>query len=188
MCGETTSLSQTVDDQTTNLQVENVLNFVNYSANVTDLYACYWHFYVDDYEWEEGSYINVKVRSQSNVQVYMFGGNSRRNASINLTVGNSSLTTTTYSIDASAEVMLMMVPVEQANSTEFKFSVYASGEQYSWLKALYIGEDADFYFYLTIIAGSLIVLILFIILIICICRCCKKSNKKKITPEEHRNT
>mmetsp|Transcript_36842 Transcript_36842/g.35557 ORF Transcript_36842/g.35557 Transcript_36842/m.35557 type:complete len:123 (+) Transcript_36842:633-1001(+) len=119
----------------------------------------------------------------------MFGGNSRENASIAVTTSNASLSTTTYSVDASAEVMLMMVPVEQSNNTYFEFSVYASGDQYSWLESLFIGEKGDLYFYIAVSVGGVIALILIVVIILCICKCCCGNNKaKKINPEDRKPT
>lgn len=54
----------------------------------------------------------------NNVTAYMYGGNSRSNASIAVTASNSSLVTSkSYSIDASSDVMLVMIPNNQSTTT-----------------------------------------------------------------------
>jgi hypothetical protein len=60
--------------------------------------------------------------------VYMYGGNSRSNASIAITPNNDTLeVNNTYSIDVSSNAMLVMIPDNEATSNSFQFEYYALG-------------------------------------------------------------
>ena len=84
-------------------------NFVN--ATVKNNSACYWHISVPLYTWTLGTYIGIEVLASKNSSLYMFGGNSRTNASINITKYNTSLVTgEVYFLDATSDVMLVLVP------------------------------------------------------------------------------
>ena len=65
------------------MAVTNVLN-----SNKT---ACYWQLSVPDNTWRLGSQIVISTVSMQNVSAFMFGGNSRSNASIAVTLYNATL-------------------------------------------------------------------------------------------------
>ena len=67
--------------------------------------------------------------NQTDVKTYLYGGNSRTNASINLTVANTSLVAgQVYSLDISTEAILVALPVTgKSLTTALQFSFVVEG-------------------------------------------------------------
>ena len=113
-----------------------VSNYINYLS-------CYYYLQVDDYTFKDGAKIDFTVLSQGDVRFYLYGGNSRTNASTSVTIGNTSLTTgQVYSVDVSMGAVLVILPVvNKTSSTSFSFTYVVSGSQYSWWESLIIGPN-----------------------------------------------
>ena len=61
-------------------------------SNAKSYLSCYYHISAYTNIWKAGSKINIKLNSANNVAVYMYGGNSKTNASIAVLAANLSLT------------------------------------------------------------------------------------------------
>jgi len=79
--------------------------------------------------WKDGAKIKIFVTKQTDVRTFLYGGNSRENASIAITSANSSLVTgQVYSVDISTEAILVALPVSgKFSTTALEFSFYVDG-------------------------------------------------------------
>ena len=112
-----------------------MVNVTNHDSSTSAEYlSCYWTLQVQDFDWKDGSDIEVTISSQTNVQTYLYGGTSRDNASYAIISNNQSANSSaTYSVDVSYGMLLMMVPDESDTNTSLTFSYRATGEQYSFM-------------------------------------------------------
>lgn len=83
----------------------------------------------------------------TNVQAYMYGGNSRYNSSFSAVAQNAGLKQGGYyELDMSSDVMLIMVPDLDQWNTKFAFTYTVNGNkvvaaQESWWKSLINGPN-----------------------------------------------
>jgi hypothetical protein len=149
-------------------------------ANKKSYLACYYHIKPESYKWKDGASIKILFSKLYDVNVQIFGGNSRTNASIpqvlnNLTVKAGQL----VSVDASMEAVILIRPRDyRFNPTYFEFKFGIDGTQYPWYEAYFIGPDGKTYIIAAIAIASVIALILVIAVILCVVRCVNKVDNK----------
>lgn len=118
------------------------------------------------------------VNSASDVSLYMYGGKSRDNASIAVTPYNESLVVgKTYSVDISADAILLIVPnYNKSSNTTYSISYSISGEEYSYWQKLIMGPNGFKYFIIALVCAGVIGLIILVVIILVIVKfCCKKK-------------
>lgn len=104
-----------------------------YKTSSSKYEACYWHLEAQDFTYKSGAKLSVSFSKISDATVYIYGGNSQTNASINLTSGNTTISTNkSYEIDISAEMMIVMVPSSSKGTSSAIFSYYVDGTEYNW--------------------------------------------------------
>eukprot|EP00347_Sterkiella_histriomuscorum_P012781 403367246 len=123
--------------------------------------ACSYHIYAEEYTWKQGSKLHLNISTFNDVKLYLYGGNSRENAShIILNNNNSTLAANqTYKIDVEVgDLMLLVLPIQGRTSatTYYTFSYQIHGENYSWWEQLIIGKNGRTYFIIAIASASLI--------------------------------
>ena len=105
----------------TNTVTVSKLPYYTVASNSKNYLGCYYHIAGETNIWKNGAKINVTLVSATDVSVYMYGGNNRSNASISVTSNNVTLSLNiTYSIDISADAMLLVLP----NSGKFTTTQY----------------------------------------------------------------
>jgi len=139
--------------------------------------SCYYHIAPAKYSFKDGAKIKIKIDKAANVSAYLFGGNSRENASISVVSNNATVTVgTEYVIDASTEAILLVNPNLNQLITSFSFTFVVSGTEYSWWEKLIMGPNGMIYFYVAIGCGAAIVVILISVVVCLIVRCCRKRS------------
>jgi len=69
------------------------------------------------------------------VNVYLYGGNSRKNASIPLVVNNATVSVgLDYVTDISTEMILVVIPVANKSDGQFIFTYSVQGTAYNWVQ------------------------------------------------------
>jgi hypothetical protein len=118
------------------------------------------------------------------VKFYVFGGNSRSNASIAINSGNQTFSAgSNVVVDVSTEAIILVQPRDyRFTGVNFKFSYAVIGEIYPWYESYIIGPDGYTYFIVGVSVGGVIALILLIVVILCIIKCVRSCNNKKVTP------
>ena len=131
----------------------------------------------------------MKLTSAQNVYVYMYGGNSRSNASITVADNNQSLSLgLPYIVDVSAGAVVLVLPYTNQSSVSFTFEYYVTGTEYNFWEKLVVGPHGETYFIVGLACGSAIVLSILIGVICCIVRCCRReeesSQKVQVVPKD----
>lgn len=125
--------------------------------------------------------------------MYVFGGNSRTNASIALNSGtNTTFKAGQYAtVDASAGAVVLVQPRNYStiNGTfSFKYGVM-SGERYPFYEKYFLGEDGLNWMYAAIAIASFMGLLVVIGILICIIKCCRSCCcKQKVTPVNNKDS
>ena len=140
--------------------------------------ACYYHVKGDDYTWKSGAKIKVTLTAASNVQVYLFGGTTRINASIAVTLNNASLVANqSYTLDISTEAVLLVVPSALTN-TNYTFTYQIEGTKYNWWQRLLFGKDGQTYFIVVVALASFIGLLVLVLIVVLIVNSCSRNKAK----------
>ena len=113
-CGGLKSLDLTAYSSENSVSIYNV----TYITNKASIYqACYWHISTEQLTWKSGK-IAIKVSDYTNGSAYIFGGNSRSNASRAINVANNTNASLangqTYYADVSTDLMIMFLPTLNA--------------------------------------------------------------------------
>ena len=170
-------LELTAHSYTQTVTVSNLPSTVRVSNRLSYL-SCYYHIKADPFTWKDGGKINIKITNTTDVSFYLYGGNSRTNASINFTAANASLTSNkTYSIDISTEAILLILPTANKKTGTYVFTYSLSGEEYNWWQKLIMGPKGQTYFIIAIVCAGVVGLTFLIVFIILIVYCCKRKNK-----------
>jgi hypothetical protein len=146
----------------------------------------------DSDTWKPGSKIAINITTASNLTTYMYGGNSRSNASVPvLTVNNQNVSLIpggVYTLDISTEAMLVMIPTYDKNITSFTFTYYIDGYEYNWWQKLIYGSKGHTYFIVALAcAGAIALLILISLILVIVFCCCKKKSKVANKPYDSVN-
>lgn len=92
-------------------------------SNSLTYLACYYHIYAKPYSWKSGAQIAINVKNSTDVNVYLYGGNSRKNASIALVANNATPSIgLDYVTDISTEMIVVVVPVSNKFDGNFTFT------------------------------------------------------------------
>ncbi|CDW85428.1 UNKNOWN [Stylonychia lemnae] len=147
--------------------------------NTVNYLSCYYHLKVEGGTWKDGAKIKVVIQNQSDVRAFLYGGNSRTNASLNQTTANASLIIgQVYSIDISTEAMLVVLPVtDKADTTTFKFSFQVVGTEFNYWEKLIYGPNGFTYYIVGLTLAGVIGLLILLSIIWGIIICCKRRNK-----------
>lgn len=120
------------------------------------------------------------------MKFYVFGGNSRTNASIAL----NGMKNDTFkagqllTVDASAGLVVLVQPnANNVNgSFSFKYGV-SSGERYPFYEKYFLGKDGETWQWVAVGVASFMALMLLIVILLCIIKCCRACCcKQKVTP------
>lgn len=143
------------------MQVNNFPAYVTVS-NAKSYKACYYTIAPAAYSFKDGAQIKLNLTSAQNMQVSVFGGTSRTNASYTVLYQNQTLPVgTVVAIDASMGFVLVVRALDNKLSpTSFSFNYEVQGSQYSYLESLIIGPDGQTYFIAGVAIFSFIAAIL----------------------------
>jgi hypothetical protein len=88
------------------------LPYSTVSANALTYLSCYYHIKAASHTWKEGAKLKIKITKATDMSIYIYGGNSRENASIAVVTNNATASLNlAYEVDISTEAVIAAVPV-----------------------------------------------------------------------------